>query len=260
MQNILDILIEKNKIKNIFVGILLVAGIIYLIIFTNNNKGYNFIKSGKFDLSKAMQTAQDEYGLSSSDNTSTNNKSKDYFNNDNNNLTNDLTYSVVMTNLYLDKANLSSTTTKNEAINEIYSNYKQLAKGKKYSESDLKIIKQESQEDIKSYTKNTQDEIILMQKSLSNTKKTVQNTINIYQKTLDDLLAMNVPSSATQLHLRLINLLSMDVSYLNSLTKLDSDPMIYLLIGGGDYNKYSTSEFVSILKSFREYFISKGIK
>jgi len=221
-------------------------------------------QDNEFNLASAMNKAGTKYGLSFlEDQNEIEQLPKDYVNDPSNNLSNDLTDSLILANVYLDlNETIDSPKTRLEVVNNVYNDYRTLAKGKIYNENDLKLLKNETSQDLLTYNQNLGEIILNFQKQIStwNNQKDIAILINLYQEALSNLLALSVPESGKTELLNLINYFQKNIAYFKSLTTIQSDPIKYSLLAYNNNAARSSQELKSILISLENYFVKKGIK
>jgi len=274
---------DREKIRISFYG-LMVLGILLTIffIFKNNfnaNQDKYLTAEKKFNLALAMNSVSTEYGLTSNN---PDNQVKDYVNDSNNNLTVDLIQDVIFTKLALDVQNIKNQETQIEIIKEVAQSYKDAAKGKVYTEADLNLNREESQEALQDYadrlsmvidnyftlmTKQSQN---FQNKLKSNILASTTNKLNlsleeinqniiIVNRTINELLSISANISGVSHQLDLINYFAENLAYFKSLTQTQTDPIKYISLGGNDYLEQSQNRFLKVINNFTKYFNERGI-
>jgi len=274
---------DREKIRISFYG-LMVLGILLTIFFifknnfnTNQNKYLTVEK--KFNLALAMNSVATEYGLTSNN---PDNQIKDYLNDSNNNLTVDLIQDVIFTKLALDVQNIKNQETQIEIIKEVAQSYKDAAKGKIYTEADLNLNREESQEALQDYAdrlsmvidnyftliakqgQNFQNKLKLNSLASTTTKlklslEEINQNIIIVNRTINELLSISANISGVSHQLDLINYFAENLAYFKSLTQTQTDPIKYISLGGNDYLEQSQDKFLKVINNFTKYFNERGI-
>jgi len=274
---------DREKIKISFYG-LMVLGILLTIffIFKNNfnaNQNKYLTAEKKFNLALAMNSVATEYGLTSNN---PDNQIKDYLNDSNNNLTVDLIHDVIFTKLVLDVQNIKNQETQIEIIKEVAQSYKDAAKGKVYTEADLNLGREESQEALQDYAdrlsmvidnyftliakqeQNFQNKLRLNSLASTTTKlnlslEEINQNIIIVNRTINELLSISANMSGVSHQLNLINYFAENLAYFKSLTQTQTDPIKYISLGGNDYLEQSKDKFLTVINNFTKYFNERGI-
>jgi len=268
MSDLLEKFLEGDNKKNLIYGIVVVGIFFSLILFTNTKnteKQKNFLTNdNRFNLALAMNGVRLKYGLQSkSAPESEDLELKDYVNDQNLNLSDDLTDSLILANIYLNlNKTIDSTSTRLGVINNIYNDYRTMAKGKIYTENDLNIIKNETIKDILLYSKNLEIIILNFKKQISNwnNKKDISILINIYQDTQNSLLSLAVPDTGKMELVVLINYFQKNIAYFKSLQTIKSDPIKYSLLFYNNNSIQTANEFNGILSAIKNYFLTKDLK
>ena len=268
MSDLLEKFLEGDNKKNLIYGIAIIGIIFALVLFTNTKnteKQKNFLTNdNRFNLALAMNGVRLKYGLQSNSTTESEDlELKDYVNDQNLNLSDDLTDSLILANIYLNlNKTIDSTSTRLGVINNIYNDYRTMAKGKIYTENDLNIIKNETIKDILLYSKNLEIIVLNFKKQISswNNKKDISILINIYQDTQNSLLSLAVPDTGKMELVVLINYFQKNVAYFKSLQTITSDPIKYSLLFYNNNSIQSANEFEAILLGIKKYFLTKDLK
>ena len=83
--------------------------------------------------------------------------------------------------------------------------------------------------------------------------------IKINNDFINTLISIPATNSGSVYQLKIINLLSNQNVYLESLGDIFGDPMKYLVLGGDAYLKKVNSDFENTMNDFINYFKSLGI-
>lgn len=249
--------------------------VVILINITSPSKYGTIKKDGKFYLN--IEKIASDYGI---DLNNQNSSSDSYIDNTDKNLTQDLSQSLYLTNLYLEQNGMSDPTARGKILKDIIFNYQSKLTGKEYTKSDISIVREENKdnlqgyyEDIKNalskyksnfvlndYSKsnpaNTTELVVIKNKVITDTEK----NIKITDEVVSDLLSIPATERGATYQLGLINLFAKQSVYLQSLNQLDSDPAKYILLNGDKFIENYSKELKGIDDSFSNYFKEFGIK
>ncbi len=272
--------LSNVSLKTYLYAIGVMAVLIAILINVTGPSKYGSVhKDGKFYLNIDQIAA--DYGLDLSEDGDIG--SVDYTNSIDHNLTQDLSQSLLLTNMFLDQNGLTDPTAKGQILANIILEYQKQAKGKIYTEKDLNVIRNDDLESIREYYTD-------INRALTNYKKSIQNlnltdisqyssnpseenivsmkaaiTSNALKKIainnsfINDLISIPTTSTGATYQLQLINLISQQNVYIKSLLYIDTDPAKYVLNNGESFEQKFDSDISSIIDSFNNYFRSSGL-
>ena len=197
-----------------------------------------------------------------------------------NNITYDMSKDLILTNIYLDQNGITDSTTKGKILANVVSSYSSQISGKIYTKSDLNLSREENKNSYISYyndianaiikynsditdynTIHTADNISSLSDNalLDRVKTNMNELIKINNDFINTLISIPATNSGSVYQLKIINLLSNQNVYLESLGDIFGDPMKYLVLGGDAYLKKVNSDFENTMNDFINYFKSLGI-
>ena len=274
---------SHTSLKTYIYAIGTIAVIAMILINVTGPGKYGTVKKdGKFYLD--LDQVAGEYGLDL--NSDTNQSNIDYVNGSDNNLTQDLSRSLLITNMYLEQNGMTDPTARGEVLANIAREYQKQATGKLYTESDLNIIRQEDKSSIQSYynelnsalnnyikntkslnlidinkaygskTSFTETDIVEMKAAItSNILKLTETNSNF----INTLIGIPATSVGATYQLQLINLLVKQNAYLRALAQIETDPAKYLMLNGDTFDTSFKSDLLSINDAFISYFKKYGV-
>lgn len=267
------------NLKTYIYAIGAVAVIIAILINVTGPSKYGSIrKDGKFYLNIDQIAA--DYNLDLSQNLEID---SDYINGVDNNLTEDLTKSLLLTNIFLEESGLTDSTVRGKILADIILNYQKQAKGKVYTDDDLNIIrnndKNSKQEyftdinralnnykasiknlnmfDVSEYINNVTDANIINAKA--SITANILRLIEVNTSFINDLISIPATVDGAVYQLQLINIIYQQNVYLKSLMYIDTDPAKYILNNGDIFEQKFDSNISSIMDSFNKYFMNNNL-
>lgn len=202
-------------------------------------------------------------------------------NTSNDNLTLDMSKDLILTNIYLDQNGITDPTQKGKILAGVVSGYSSQISRKDYTKGDLNLSRGENKDAYAAYYNDIANAIIKYNNDIKNYNATHNNTNNIstsndnalldqIKTNMNDLIKINndfnmsllsIPAtnSGSIYQLKLINLISKENTYLESLGDISSDPMKYLALGGDTYLKTFYTSFQNYTNDFIKYFKGLGI-
>ncbi len=196
------------------------------------------------------------------------------------NITEDLSKSLYYTNLYLEQNGITDPTLRGKFLANIILSYESQVSGRKYTKSDLKIIREENKENLQDYYDNIRNSFDTYNSSIksANTKYStpaneaewtaLRNSVNAdLQKTVDatknlisNLLSIPATEQGADYQIQLINIFSKQIAYLQSLMQIEIDPGRYLLTNSEMFITNLKPDLISVATSFYDYFKRFGVK
>lgn len=276
-------ILANVSIKTYLYGIGAVAMIILIILNTNGGNKYIIERNdGKVDL--PIDRIAKDYGLNLNENSDENNL--DYINSDNN-LTNDLSKSLLLTSMFLNQNGMTDSEAKGKILANIVYEYQKAAEGKVYTENDLNVIRntdraslreyfQDIDDAVGKYIKSSQDIPTLETFNTLNPDSSITDSqlldlkggltanilknIEINNNFINNLVSIPATSDGAIYQLQLINLISKTNAFLKSLAYIDTDPAKYLLLEGDKFETNYNTDLLSVINSFNNYFkINKAL-
>ena len=289
-------LLSQISIQTYLYGLLAIGAIVLIVSNARlGNKGYLVSKNSdtecryprgtivKIDPSKGegcidIYGAAKDYGIDLSyidSNSPTANTGSD------NNLTLDMSKDLILTNIYLDQNGITDPTQKGKILAGVVSGYSSQISGKVYTKGDLNLSREENKNAYAAYYNDIANAIIKYNSDIKNYNTTHNSNSNLstsndnalldqIKTNMSDLIKINndfsrtllsIPAtnSGSQYQLKLINLISDENTYLESLGNVSGDPMKYLTLGGDTYLKSFYTDFQNYTNDFIKYFKGLGI-
>lgn len=268
--------LSNVDIKTYLYALGVLAVLIIILINVSDPKKYGSLKKdGKYYIN--IENIKDGYGLNDAANTDLN-ADIDYANNNDNNLTKDLTTSLTLTNLFLNQNGLSDKNMRGEILANIILQYQKQALGKTYTNNDLNIIREDDENSMLAYSEDLENAISkyssnieslpninintpsneVTEEELLNVKGSVtaniMRLININNNFINDLISIPATADGASYQLNLINDINAENVYLKSLAYIDTDPMKYILMGGDNFIDKFQIKISSDLAGFNTYF------
>lgn len=271
------------NLKTYLYGIATVAVIAMILINVTGPSKYGSVKKdGKFYLD-IDQVAKD-YGF---DLNQEGENFIDYVNSSDNNLTQDLSRSLLITNMYLEQSGMTDANARGEVLANIAKEYQKQALGREYTENDLNIIREENTQSIQDYydslnsaikdytfnlkninindlskiysnkTEFTESDLVNMKSIIS---ANVLKITEINNNFINTILGIPATKAAAAYQLQLINLISKQNTYIKALAQIEIDPAKYVLINGDLFESSFKTDLSSINEQFLEYFKKYKIK
>ncbi|MEA4910888.1 hypothetical protein SDC9_21726 [bioreactor metagenome] len=274
--------LSKVDIKIYLYALGVIAAIVMIILTSNSYSKYgNVKKDGKFYLD--IQKIASDYGINLNP---TVEEGKDYTNNTDANLTEDLSRSLYLTNLYLEQNGMTDPTARGKILADIIFNYQEQLVGKKYTLDNLNIIREENKESLQEYYDDIYNTFQIYGQELNklpknpfssysnatsideNTflslweemKNMMQKNININNTLINNLISIPATERGATYQLELINLISKDIAYYNSIQQIDADPAKYILINGDLFAEDFQKELSNTALLFFNYFNEFNVK
>jgi hypothetical protein len=291
-------LLQQVSIKTYLYGILVMVVLIFILTQTKSNNK-NYLSDNKNNTCRDIygnmvtidpkngescimidQIAKD-YGIDLSGTKYDTNS--DYVNNPNNNLTYDLSQDLIMTNLYLQQNGVTDEVTRGKVLADVLLKYKAQAEGNIQTLSALNVTREENFNSYQEYYNQVSSafqkygekisESINKYKSIDNSKLVlnsdgtmpnvvsdqINKKINANLELINSLISIPATVGGASYQLEIINLLEEQNAYMQSLIKIQTDPMKFLALGGDNYlNNFETS-FTKAINDFLNYFKSLGV-
>lgn len=269
--------LSKVDVKMYLYALGVIAAIVMIIITSNTYSKYGAVqRDGKYYLD--LQKIASDYGIDLNPPVE---EGVDYVNNEDTNLTEDLSRSLYLTNLYLEQNGMTDPTARGKILADIIFNYQEQLTGKKYTLDNLNIIREENKESLTDYHEairrastdyaselktvsenpfDTTNESFIDENNIDalweEIKTSLQNNINASNNFINALISIPATERGSEYQLQLINLISKQIAYYQSLRQVSADPAKYLLINGDVFTEDFKNELDYILKSFSNYFTS----
>ncbi len=269
--------LSKVDVKMYLYALGVIAAIVMIIITSNTYSKYGAVqRDGKYYLD--LQKIASDYGINLNPVVE---EAADYSTNEDANLTEDLSRSLYLTNLYLEQNGLTDPTARGKILADIIFNYQEQLTGKKYTLDNLNIIREENKESLTDYHEairrastdyaselktvsenpfDTTNESFIDENNIDalweEIKTSLQNNINASNNFINALISIPATERGSEYQLQLINLISKQIAYYQSLRQVSADPAKYLLINGDVFTEDFKNELDYILKSFSNYFTS----
>lgn len=201
-------------------------------------------------------------------------------NNTDNNMTLDMSKDLILTNIYLDQNGVTDPTVKGKILANVISGYSNQIAGKVYTKADLNLSREENKAAYVSYYNDIVNAIIKYNSDIKNynishtatnlsgasdsalldqVKTNMNDLIKINNDFINTLISIPATNSGSQYQLKLINVISNENVYLESLGNISSDPMKYLALGGDSYLTKFQTDFKNSVSGFDKYFIGLNI-
>ncbi|HPX52326.1 MAG TPA: hypothetical protein PLE26_00870 [Candidatus Paceibacterota bacterium] len=274
--------LSKVDLKIYLYALGAIAVIVLIIITSNNYSKYGSIqKDGKYYLD--IQKIAADYGIDLNPITT---NAIDYANNEDANVTEDLSRSLYLTNLYLEQNGMTDSTARGQILADIVFAYQEQVIGNKYTLGNLNIIREENKESLQEYYEDIYNAFDKYGKELGsiptnpfakyqNTDSIDENTFDLAWKEMIDNIQKNINANNNLINnlisipatengathqLELINIISKQTAYYKSLQQINTDPVKYLLLSGKDFMENFQNELTSTVNSLYIYFSSFGVK
>lgn len=274
--------LSKVDVKMYLYALGVIAAIVMIIITSNTYSKYGAVqRDGKYYLD--LQKIASDYGINLNPVVE---EAADYSTNEDANLTEDLSRSLYLTNLYLEQNGLTDPTARGKILADIIFNYQEQLTGKKYTLDNLNIIREENKESLQEYYEDIYNTFGNYGKELDkipeNLMTKYQNTdaldennfdtawkemmeglqkhINASNNLINNLISIPTTEKASSYHLDLINILSKQLAYYKSLQQINTDPAKYILLNGETFTEDFQDKLTSIANSLYIYFLSFGVK
>lgn len=197
--------------------------------------------------------------------------------NSDNNITLDMSKDLILTNIYLNQNGVTDPTTRGKILAGVLDNYSTQITGKVYTKADLNLNREETKasyilyyndiansiikynSDIKNYNsthKTTSGSGVSDEALLDQVKTNMNDLIKINDDFINTLISISATNSGSEYQLKLINTISKENVYLQSLGNISNDPMKYIALGGDTYLTKFQNDFKDSVNQFNKYFIS----
>lgn len=274
--------LSKVDVKIYLYALGAVAVIVLIIITSNNYSKYGSIqKDGKYYLD--IQKIAADYGIDLNPITT---NAIDYANNEDMNVTEDLSRSLYLTNLYLEQNGMTDSTARGQILADIVFAYQEQVIGNKYTLNNLNIIREENKESLQDYYEDIYSAFDKYGKELDNISTNpfakyqntdsidentfdlawkemidnIQKNINANNNLINNLISIPATENGATYQLELINVISKQTAYYKSLQQINTDPARYLLLSGENFMENFQNELASTANSLYIYFSSFGVK
>lgn len=263
-----------------------IGAIAIVIAIVLNAKKHNYIiprADNKVDLD--IQGVAKDYNLDLSDQGNDGSQNIDYVNDTDHNLTNDLSRSLFLTNLFLEQNGMTDSETKGKILANIIYDYQKSAGGKIYTESDLNLIRNTDRDSLQEYFNDIDQafgDYIAHSKTLNtlnsseldpaqnisetqlvnlkgNLTSSILKEVNVNTDFINQLLAIPATPEGATYQLQLVNLISKNNSFLKALAVVDSDPVKYIFLDGDKFQTTLASDLTSAINAFGDYFKKNNI-
>ncbi|MEI6352989.1 MAG: hypothetical protein WCO35_03605 [Candidatus Nomurabacteria bacterium] len=294
-------ILANVSIKTYIYGIATIGVIIFIVLQTKNNTNTYLIKNSSgttqcrdmygnvitLDPSDSTQGCVDifaaakDFGINLSNSSDNSTSQTDYVNNTDNNLTNDISVDLIMTNLYLKQNGITDNVTRGKVLANITTRYINQVSKDKYILNDLNITRGEDADSYQKYYNDISNTLLKYRKdtksnsgSINITKSklnpdgslptAVVNQINQLKDTnsgvINSLISIPATQKGSEAQLNLINLFNKQNTYLDSLITWQKDPAKYLILNNNNdyFNKFNT-DFNSNIDDLINYFKSLNI-
>jgi hypothetical protein len=225
MQNILDKILEGNRLKTIVYAVIIFGGIVAIIIFSNSNtKKKDYTSSdGKFNLLQAMEDSGLEYNISDV-NPLKENQSRDYAHETSANMTNDVVGNLMYASGYMTDNGLKATNTQIAIMTEITNRYLDNIRNSEYKKEDLNLIDSPSTEDVNQFSNDFFASLKNYSENI-NKSESGEDFIRINKNMENSLLSIHVPKEISKDYLNLLNSFYRNVAYAVATIGQKNDPL-----------------------------------
>lgn len=220
--------------------------------------------------------AAKDYGINLDNTISSSNNYTD----SSNNLTFDMSKDLILTNIYLNQNGITDPAVKGQILANVVNGYSSQLVGKIYTKPDLNLSREENKTAYVSYYNDIANAVIKYNTNIKNynithtatnlssasdsalldqVKTNMNDLIKINNDFINTLISISATNSGSLYQLNLINLISNENVYLQSLGNISGDPMKYLALGGDGYLTKFQTHFKNSINAFDKYFISLGI-
>jgi len=225
MQNILDKILEGNRLKTIaYVGLIL-GGIVSIIIFSNSNKQNksHIGEDGTFNLLQAMQDSGLEYNITN-DNSLKDEINTDYAHYTSANMTDDVVANLMYASGYMTDNGLKATNTQIAIMTEITNRYLDNIKNSEYKKEDLNLIDSPTTEDLSQFSSALFESLKDYSQKIKEAAN-VEDFIKVNKSIENSLLSIYVPTNIVKDYLNLLNSFYRNVAYSVATTNQKNDPL-----------------------------------
>lgn len=274
--------LSKVDIKIYLYALGAIAAIVLIVLTSNSYSKYGSVqRDGKFYLD--IQKIASTYGINLNPDTE---EGENYIDNEDANLTDDLSKSLYLTNLYLEQNGMVDPALRGTILADIIFNYQDQLVGNKYTRDNLNIIREENKESLQDYYEDIYNAFSVYGQALSklptnpfsnyknrdsiddNTfnslweemRDVMQENINVNNHLINNLISIPTTERGAEYLLKLINLISKEIAYYKSIQQIDTDPAKYLLVNGDMFAEDFQKELSEIARLLFNYFSEFNIK
>lgn len=274
--------LSKVDIKIYLYALAAIAAIVVIISTSNSYSKYGSVqRDGTFYLD--IQKIASDYGINLNPQEEEN---VDYVSGEDANLTEDLSKSLYLTNLYLEQNGMTDPAARGKILADIIFNYQDQLVGNKYTLDNLNIIREENTESLQEYYEDIHGAFIdygkelktIPKSSIGNytnldsidedtfnilwkeVTKSAQESITASHNLINKLISIPATERGATYQIQLINSMSKQIAYYKSLQQISIDPAKYILVKGDTFAEDFEEELSSIATSLFNYFSEFNVK